>query len=91
MSVFHLIKKSNDLSTVKECNGFLRYSIKLAEMNVNDIFLNDCINMHKYPKCYWKILRRNHISPNSKSLKSHAPNAIDSIRSYIQLLEFTTS
>ncbi|CAH8612515.1 unnamed protein product [Schistosoma intercalatum] len=47
--------------------------------------------MHKYPKYYWKILRRNHIYPNSKSLKRHAQNVIDSIRPRIPLLEFNIS
>ncbi|VDP37670.1 unnamed protein product [Schistosoma margrebowiei] len=51
----------------------------VSEMLVN--FLESCIENNDYPKRFWKALRRNHIHPNAKTLKRHALNYIDGIKS----------
>ncbi|VDP98577.1 unnamed protein product [Trichobilharzia regenti] len=87
MGIFRSLKNSKDPATVKELDKFPRFSVKLAEVNTELNFLKRRIDKHEYPKHYWKNLRRNHIYPNSKTLKRHTLNHIDAIRSRIPELE----
>uniref|UniRef100_A0AA85J158 Uncharacterized protein n=1 Tax=Trichobilharzia regenti TaxID=157069 RepID=A0AA85J158_TRIRE len=87
MGIIHELKRSKDPSTVKELNGFLRYSVKLAVGKAKVGFFEDCVSNHQYPKWFWKALRRNHIYPNTKSLQRHAMNCADSIRSRMPELQ----
>ncbi|CAH8860275.1 unnamed protein product, partial [Trichobilharzia szidati] len=87
MCIFRDLKRSKDRSTVKGLNKFLRLSVKLAEANAKIFFLKNCLEKHEYPKVFWKHLRRNHISPNSRTLKRHTLNQIDEVRSRLPELE----
>ena len=77
MGIIYELKSRNDKLTMKELNEFLRFSVRLAEAKMKHDFLRTCIDKNEFPKFYWKILRRNHIHPTSKTLKRHTLNLID--------------
>ena len=72
---------------LKELNEFLKYSAKLSEANANVEFIKQCMEINRYPKHYWKSLRRSNIRPNAITLKRHALNSIDSLNSGITVLQ----
>ncbi|CAH8867819.1 unnamed protein product, partial [Trichobilharzia szidati] len=91
MGIFRDLKACKDRLTVKGLSEFLRYSVKLAEANANSDTLKSCIKNGEYPKFYWKILRRNHIYPNGRTLKRHTLNLIDAIQTRLPELENNVS
>ena len=85
MGIFQTIKHSCAPQVVKGLNQFLKFSTRLAEAKAVVGFIKHCVDSNEYPRHYWKILRRNRIYPNSKTLKRHALNQHDT--QHVKLLE----
>ena len=80
MGIFALLKSCDDPRIIRQLNCYLKFVVRLAETSTKIQFLSDCITTNEYPVFYWRFLRRAHIQPNSKTLKRHALNEIDSAR-----------
>lgn len=87
MGIFQTLKSRGDPIASKVLNEFLKFNARLTEAETSLEFINDCIRTDRYPKTYWKSLRRNKIYPNSRTLKRQAINQTDSLKMYINNLE----
>jgi midasin (ATPase involved in ribosome maturation) len=84
MGIFNQLKRLKSPSVVKELNQFLKFSTRLREAGTVVEFIEDCVKSNAYPTLYWKHLRRNRIYPNSKTLRRHALNQCDTVRSKME-------
>ena len=77
MGVFREIKTHVKPEVLKSLNKFLAFSTRIGIAKTTIQFLNGCIQLNRYPKFYFKNLRRTHVTPTWKSLKRYALNQID--------------
>ena len=69
MGIFRSLKLSQEPQVVRGLNQFLKFSTRLAEADVFLEFIGNCVASNRYPRGYWKYLRRNRIYPNYNTLR----------------------
>lgn len=80
MSIFGLLKTSINRETLTILNEYLKFSARQEETEVELNLFNDCMQSCRYPKHFWKEIRRCGFYPNAKSLKRHTLNYVDTKR-----------
>ncbi|CAH8606588.1 unnamed protein product [Dicrocoelium dendriticum] len=87
MGIFALLKTSIASDSLKLLNEYLKFNTRLEESRFELEFLNECVQANRYPKHFWREIRRCGLYPNAKSLKRHALNYVDSVRIKMSELE----
>ena len=81
MGIFGRIRERKDPDLLKNLNRYLSFCTRLAEKDATIQFFEGCITRDVYPCHFWKQLRRSHIRPDSVTLKRHARNYVDTLKS----------
>ncbi|VDP91928.1 unnamed protein product [Echinostoma caproni] len=77
MGLFYDLKHCGFYVAIFDSNKLLKFKDRSAEAETIVRFIRECIDQNRYPKTFWKYLRRCHVQPTSRTLKRHALNLMD--------------
>lgn len=83
MGIFNRLRNRSQPVVLSDFNKYLRFNARLAEAKSYESFIFDCVEKNQYPTDFWKSIKRNHIRPNARTLKRHAQNVLETLRTNI--------